>query len=138
MKWVLLTVFVAGIFLYVIGSRLLKDMESTYFALEHVTYQEIADQACALDCLGLKLFALTNYLGFLEGNRGLLSMPTNDFNYALFQTHGRLFRFYSELTNDTEAVKEFVAASNYYRLFRPNPLDRSLLLTNPIFQVNMR
>jgi len=109
-----------------------------YFMIEYGPRAEFAEKATSLTCPELRLFALTSYIAFLEEHRGLLPMQTNDFNSAVFFTHGRLFYFYTRMSNEVNAEQHFVAASNAFYLLRGKPLEKALLLTNVAFRVEPR
>lgn len=105
-----------------------------YLAMEQQARAEFAEKASVLSCGELRLFGLTNYLGFLEANRGLLLLDTNDYNYEMLLIHGRLSQFYSE-SKRLEAERHRSEASNYFLLLRGRPMNPTFLETNPVFKV---
>lgn len=137
-RWavILFAIVGVGLGMVLVGAISLKPrVLGHYLMMEHEAHAEFADKASAYNCAELRLFALTNYLGFLEDYRGLLLLETNDFNYAILLTHGRLFNLFAQMNDDFHAQQHFLAASNSFYLLKGRQMEKQLLLTNESFQV---
>ena len=133
---VMVTILSLGVGLAIFWGAWLKPRAlGHYWVMEWEARAEFADKASSLPCAELRLFALTNHLAFLQDHRDLLLMQTNDFNYAVLLTHGRLFNLYRRMSNEVTAEEHFLAASNSFHLLRAKPLQRELLLTNVVFKI---
>lgn len=125
----------------VVASALMFRMVSHYLVrhyliMERETRGTFADVAAVRNTQALRVYALTNYISFIDSMHSLLFESPSEYQHERLVNHGRLFNIYTRSGNYDSAEFHYNEASNAFYQLRAANLEKQFLITNDIFRVS--